>query len=128
MNKENLVSLATRTQRERKEIAKQGGLKSGRTRLAKSYNEDAVKVVDLTFEIEQIKKDDYYFKLSNESKDVLLEIKEAELEKVQKIANKKKNTYKLKYDADIDDDIDRIIKHLNKKYEIEERRLLDERY
>ena len=52
MNKENLVSLATRTQRERKEIAKQGGLKSGRTRLAKSYNEDAVKVVDLTFEIE----------------------------------------------------------------------------
>lgn len=128
MNKENLVSLATRTQRERKEIAKQGGLKSGRTRLAKSYNEDAVKVVDLTFEIEQIKKDDYYFKLSNESKDVLLEIKEAELEKVQKSANKKKNTYKLKYDADIDDDIDRIIKHLNKKYEIEERRLLDERY
>ena len=128
MNKENLVSLATRTQRERKEIAKQGGLKSGRARLAKSYNEDAVKVVDLTFEIEQIKKDDYYFKLSNESKDVLLEIKEAELEKVQKSANKKKNTYKLKYDADIDDDIDRIIKHLNKKYEIEERRLLDERY
>lgn len=128
MNKENLVSLATRTQRERKEIAKQGGLKSGRTRLAKSYNEDTVKVVDLTFEIEQIKKDDYYFKLSNESKDVLLEIKEAELEKVQKSANKKKNTYKLKYDADIDDDIDRIIKHLNKKYEIEERRLLDERY
>lgn len=128
MNKENLVSLATRTQRERQEIAKQGGLKSGRTRLAKSYNEDAVKVVDLIFEIEQIKKDDYYFKLSNESKDVLLEIKEAELEKVQKSANKKKNTYKLKYDADIDDDIDRIIKHLNKKYEIEERRLLDERY
>jgi hypothetical protein len=90
LNKENLVSLATRTQRERQEIAKQGGLKSGRTRLAKSYNEDAVKVVDLTFEIEQIKKDDYYFKLSNESKDVLLEIKEAELEKVQKSANKKK--------------------------------------
>lgn len=126
MNKENLVSLATRTPRERNEIAKQGGLNSGRTRLAKSYNEDAVKVVDLTFEIEQIKQNNYYFKLSNESKDVLLELKEAELEKVQKSANKKKNTYKLKYDTDIDDDIERIIKHLNRKYENEERRLVDD--
>ena len=126
MNKDNLVSLATRTQRERHEIARKGGLTSGRTRLAKSYNEDAVKVVDLAFEIERIKDNDYYFNLNTESKEVLLEIKEKELEKVQKSANKKKNTYKLKYDADIDDDIDRIIKHLNKKYDLEERRLLDE--
>lgn len=126
MSNENLVNLATRTQQERKEIARQGGFKSGKTRLAKSYNENLVKMLDLSFDIEQIKKNKYYFKLDAERKKVLIELKEAEIKELEVLATEKKEKYNKKYEADIDNDLEKIIKHLNRKYDKEERRLINE--
>lgn len=127
MKNNNLVNLATRTQRKRKEIATKGGLASGKVRLAKSYNIDLLEELKLNYDKEQIENNNYFFYLNDEGKEALLEIKEKELKKIRERAEKKKESYRLKYNSDIDEDLDKIIKHLNRKYDKEERRLSDER-
>lgn len=119
MKHKNLISLASRTKEEQRKIAQKGGIASGRTRLAISYNDDAIKVIDLTFEIEREQQKPLYINkyITLKRDDEKIKEMQKELKKYQLRADTKAKKYKDKYKSEIDDDIEKIINRLNRKYD-----------
>jgi alanyl-tRNA synthetase len=119
MKHKNLISLASRTKKEQRKIAQKGGIASGRTRLAISYNDDAIKVIDLTFEIEREQQKPLYINkyITLKRDDEKIKEMQKELKKYQLRADTKAKKYKDKYKSEIDDDIEKIINRLNRKYD-----------